>query len=104
MYFSSVLGTMTVSFLVVLTSALTNSALPLSRRNSTLFLALPRLKFLPVIVSLVPTSAVLGVTLVMTGVLAFFASATAGTKSAPSAVATTARRNWRRVRDRSTID
>ena len=61
---------MTVSFLVVLTSALTNRALPLSRRNSTLFLALPRRKFLPVMVSFVPTSAVLGVTLVITGVLA----------------------------------
>ena len=55
MYFSSVLGSLTVSFLAVLTSALTNSVLPPSARNCTLFLALPRLKFLPVIVSLAPT-------------------------------------------------
>src|SRR3954463_5034994 len=102
MYFSSVFGTMTVSVLVVETSAFTNRALPWSRRNSTLFLAFPRRKFLPVIVILVPTEAILGVTVLITGVLVF-ASATAGTKSAPSAAATTVRRSWRRVRDRRAI-
>ena len=101
MYFSSDFGITTVIFFFVERPALTNRALPLSRLNSTVFLALPLRKFLPWIVSVSPTVTFFGVTLVMTGVLVA-APALAGTTSAPSAAVMTARRS-RRVRGRVSI-
>ena len=99
---SSFVGILTFSSRLVPMPALTNTAAPRSRLNSTVFLRRPGRKFLPRTVSVPPTESCLGLMDRMVGGLARFlaafavglAAAEAGTRAiAPRAARGTARRS-----------
>ena len=103
-------GTVRRSILRVPTAALAKTARAPSRLKTTVFLSRPMRKLRPLIVSFSPTPTSIGETLVITGAF-FFVAACAGATStaktvaarATSAASQAARREWGRMRARSSI-